>query len=99
LLEPLGLPAIVLKFRGLQREGRWIMQLDRLLRNLLCKNPTVPKFTVRGDMYDTILWRRSNLNFSAFAFSYSPFSRWRWSGLNRESVGGSFSYIRERPSN
>lgn len=40
----------------------------------------------------TILCRRSNLNFSVFAFSYSPFSKCRWSGLSRESVGGSFSF-------
>jgi hypothetical protein len=40
----------------------------------------------------TILCLRSNLSFSVFAFSYSPFSKCRWSGLSRESVGGSFSF-------
>lgn len=33
----------------------------------------------------------SSLNFSAFAISYSPFSRYLWSGLSLESVGGNFS--------
>jgi hypothetical protein len=28
--------------------------------------------------------------------SYSPFSRCRWSGLSLESVGGSFSLIRDQ---
>lgn len=35
----------------------------------------------------------SSLNFSAFALSYSPFSRHLWSGRNLESVGGSFSCL------
>ncbi len=43
-----------------------------------------------------VLWltRRcflSNRNFSAFASSYSPFSKCRWSGRSLESVGGNFS--------
>lgn len=42
----------------------------------------------------TILCLFSNRCFSVFAFSYSPFSRYLWSGLSRESVGGSFSLIR-----
>lgn len=41
----------------------------------------------------TILCLLSNRCFSKFAFSYSPFSRCRWSGLSLESVGGSISYI------
>jgi hypothetical protein len=35
----------------------------------------------------------SSLNFSAFALSYSPFSRHLWSGRNLESVGGNFSCL------
>lgn len=42
----------------------------------------------------TILCLVSSLSFSAFALSYSPFSKCRWSGLSLESVGGSFSLIR-----
>lgn len=37
--------------------------------------------------------RCSSRNFSEFAISYSPFSKYRWSGLNLESVGGNFSYV------
>lgn len=37
--------------------------------------------------------RCSNRNFSEFAISYSPFSRYLWSGLSLESVGGNFSCI------
>lgn len=44
----------------------------------------------------TILWRFSNRSFSPLAFSYSPFSRCRWSGLSLESVGGRFSLIRRK---
>ena len=42
----------------------------------------------------TILCLLSSRCFSAFAFSYSPFSKCRWSGLSLESVGGSLSLIR-----
>lgn len=37
--------------------------------------------------------RCSSRNFSEFAISYSPFSKYRWSGLNLESVGGNFSWV------
>ena len=50
----------------------------------------------KGGATHTILCRFSNRSFSAFAFSYSPFSRCRWSGLSLESVGGSFSLIRDQ---
>jgi len=49
---------------------------------------------VRG--WSTILCLVSSRSFSANAFSYSPFSRYRWSGRSLESVGGSFSLIHDQ---
>jgi hypothetical protein len=46
--------------------------------------------------YGTIRCLVSRRSFSAFASSYSPFSRCRWSGLSLESVGGSFSLTSDK---
>lgn len=74
-----------------KRKIKWIPNRPMKLAFMFVRVQKISK-----DAIHTILCLLSNRCFSTFAFSYSPFSRCRWSGLSLESVGGSFSLIRDQ---
>lgn len=58
--------------------------INKLMEEIFCELMLL----MRNVLSYTCLCNCSSRNFSAFADSYSPFSKYLWSGLNLESVGG-----------